>query len=200
MDNISSTILSQYAGSPVMTQMINQWNLALDLSTNEQLFLKDIWDVSTASGIGLDIWGRIVGVSRYLYVPPGSIKYLGFSENTNALPFNNAPFYAGVDATKTFALDDDIFRQLIMAKAYCNISTCTVYDINYVLNMLFSSYGDVYCIETDSMKLQIVLDFNMEPWQFAIIVQSGVIPIPAGVSLITVDSSGIVINDLVIVV
>lgn len=199
MDNISSTILSQYAGSPVMAHIINQWNLALDLSANEQLFLKDIWDVSTASGIGLDIWGRIVGVSRYLYVP-GSIKYFGFSENTDALPFNNAPFYAGVDATKTFALDDNIFRQLIMAKAYCNISTCTVYDINYVLNMLFSSYGYVYCVETSPMKLQIVFDFNMEPWQLAIIVQSGVIPIPAGVSLITVDSSGIVINDLVIVV
>ena len=40
----------------------------------------------------------------------------------------------------------------------------------------------------------------MELLGLAIIIQSGVIPIPAGVSLITVDSSGIVINDLVIVV
>lgn len=199
MENVSKTILSQYANSPVLTSMINQWNLTLDLTNNKELFLTKYWDVSTAVGIGLDIWGRIVNVSRYLYVPD-SVKYFGFSGNTNALPFNSAPFYAGTQATKTFTLDDSIYRKLVLAKAYSNISVGSVSEVNTTLKMLFSEYGKVYCMETAPMELQIIFDFSLEAWQLAIIVQSGVIPVPAGVSVTVTDNSGLVINELVIVV
>lgn len=199
MEDVSKTILSQYANSPVITSVINQWNVALDLSANKELFLTDYWNVDTASGVGLDIWGRIVGVSRYLYIPD-DVKYFGFFGNTGASPFNVAPFYPGDQATKTFRLDDDIFRLLIMAKAYYNICTCSVYDINFVLQMLFSQYGSIYCMETGNMSVQIILDFDLTPWQLALIIQAGVIPVAAGVSVNVVDTSGLIINDLVIVV
>jgi len=33
--------------------------------------MKEIWNIQTARGVGLDIWGRIVGVTRVLQVSSG---------------------------------------------------------------------------------------------------------------------------------
>lgn len=200
MDNVYETILSQYSDSPVITQMINQWNAALDPTNLETLFLTDYWNPDTATGVGLDIWGRIVGVSRYLYIPD-NVSYFGFSEGSPSYtPFNVAPFYTGVQSTKTYALVDNIFRKLIYLKAYKNICTGTIKNLNKSLMYLFGEYGTPYCIEVSPMIIQITFDFVVEAWQFAIILQSGVLPIPPGVSVSILDTSGLVINNIAIVV
>lgn len=78
MQNWNETLLSQYCDSPTITGMLQSFNDAVDPSQDIANFYTNIWNVATAVGNGLDIWGQIVGVSRYLQIP--STPYLGFEE------------------------------------------------------------------------------------------------------------------------
>lgn len=182
--NVEDTILSQFANSPVILSLINSFSAAVNPSANIDAFYSSIWNVLTATGYGLDLWGRIVGVNRVLQVSTGS--WLGFEEANNGLvetPFNQAPFYAGGGATGNFALTDDAFRQLILAKAYANISNGSISSINQILMTLFGSSGECWCTDGQNMTMTYTFEFTLTPVQFAIVSQSGVLPRPAGVQV-----------------
>jgi len=85
MIDVEKTIISQYANSPIITQLINNFNQYIDQSANIENFLSYVWDVSTAQDFGLDIWGRIVGVSRNLTLPstPDAFGYSSQNAYTN---------------------------------------------------------------------------------------------------------------------
>jgi hypothetical protein len=155
-------------------------------------FYENIWNVNTATGYGLDVWGTIVGVSRYLQI--SATNNLGFDEaytaptaSTGPQPFNQAPFASGDPATNTYAMTDNQYRQLIMVKAAANISDLSIPSINALLRAEFGSnngvdpYGDAYVVDLGGMAFEYYLDFTPDPAQIAIINNSGVFPRPAGV-------------------
>lgn len=96
-------------------------------------FYYQLWNPYTAIGYGLDVWGRKVGVTRKVTVPytPGLGAYFGFSNqaqtNYTGTVFGNStgtfgsPFYTGSAVTQVQYLTDNVFRQLILAKARANI-------------------------------------------------------------------------------
>ena len=75
------TIISQYANSPRIVGLVELVAGYLDPTANFEAFFDLVWNVDTAQGYGLDIWGRIVGVTRNLRVLDGD--WFGFQE---ALP------------------------------------------------------------------------------------------------------------------
>jgi len=193
MQNWDQTLLSQYCDSPTIDGLLSSYNSAVDPATDIANFYVNIWDVNTANGYGLDVWGQIVGVSRYLQV--SASNYLGFDEaytaptaTTGPQPFNQAPFASGVPATTTFALTDNQYRQLIMVKAGANISNLSIPSINALLRAEFASnngidpYGDAYVVDLGGMAFEYYLDFHPNAAQIAIITNSGVFPRPAGVN------------------
>ena len=86
------TIQSQYAASPTITALVTAFNTRIDPSADIQLFFDCIFNVATAQGIGLDWWGRIVGVERNIRVSVG--EWLGFY-GSGLLPFDQGVFYNG---------------------------------------------------------------------------------------------------------
>ena len=94
------TIISQYANSPRMLGLIEGFTDAVDVAARMDAFYSDIWDLDTATGYGLDVWGRIVGVGRVLQV--ATSDYFGFAEAGDADPFGDAQF-AGYDDAFGFA-------------------------------------------------------------------------------------------------
>lgn len=194
MQNYEQTILSQFANSPTLLSLIESFNDCVDPSANIDAFYDNVWNIDTAAGYGLDVWGRIVGVSRVLQVSTGA--WLGFEEANDGsveTPFNQAPFYDGAATTGNYALTDDAFRQLILAKAYANICNGSIPGINQVLMILFGSYGGCWCTDGQNMTMTYTFEFELSPVQYAIVAQSGVLPRPAGVS-VTIIQLGMV-ND-----
>ena len=197
MINWKETLLSQYCDSPTLDALLSSYNDAIDPSTDIANFYYNIWNVNTASGQGLDDWGQIVNVSRYLQIP-NSPNYLGYEEaylapyaTTGPQTFNNAPFYTQAQATTTFALQDDDYRELILLKAFVNISNLSVPAINTMLRMFFGVYDDddpygvAYVIDTFGMGFTYHFNFIPNDLQLAIVNNSGVFPRPAGM-LVTV--------------
>jgi len=192
MQNWDQTLLSQYYDSPTIVGILESFNEAVDPTYDLAQFYANIWNVATAVGNGLDIWGQIVGVSRYLQIP--ATPYFGYEEAytvptaaTGAQPFNQAPFYNGVQATNTFALSDAQYRQLIMVKAAANISNLSIPSINALLRAEFGvnngtdPYGAAYVQDLGNMSFNYYLNFHPNSTQIAIIQNSGVFPRPAGV-------------------
>lgn len=205
------TVISQYGNSQRLLQLIENFSAYVDQTQNLDDFFDLMWNVDTAEGYGLDVWGRIVGVSRILQIP--STRYLGFKEQTGITvdPFDQSPFYDGAPLTDSYFLSDAAYRQLIIAKAASNICDGSIAAINQLLLMLFPGQGNAYVQEGmnpsffgfqesttastfgqdafyDDQELYVmtmtyVFEFQPTPVQLAIIQQSGVLPHPTGVTV-----------------
>lgn len=194
--DFEATVISQYANSPVIMQLVQNLNQYIDQSANFANFFNYVWNVDTAVGFGLDIWGKIVGVSRLLQIP-NTTDYVGFDNGTRSPPdwqsmgsdqppYNDPPvggaMYTGFNATSTYLLGDDAYRQLILAKAFANIATTTAPAINQLLQNLYGA-GTAFVLNDGPMAISYNLTFTPSAIQLAILQQSGVIPTPPGVSV-----------------
>lgn len=180
--DVNLTVLSQYANSPVMLRMIAYFSDWLDLGNRFREFYSLIWNIDTAVGYGLDVWGRILGVSRVLQVPSG--EYLGFEQQDEAQTFDHGIWFRGISLTDSASLTDDAFRVLLMAKAALNITDAAAPSINRILLALF---GDGYVRDNLDMTMTYVFTVPLNPVQTAIVFNSGVLPRPCGV-LATVET------------
>ena len=73
------------------------------------VFYKNIMNIETASGIGLDIWGRILNASRNMFLENGTL----------------------------IELDDTHFRQFLMFKALANICDASMATLNQMAMKLY---------------------------------------------------------------
>lgn len=175
-----ATILTQYANSPRIAAMVNSFNAAMDQTINFENLYDWIWNIATARGYGLDVWGRIVGVSRTLKFPGGS-TYLGFNEPGGWTGFGQGGFYSGGGTTDNVNLSDQDFRKLILAKAAGNICDGSIPAINKILLRLFPLRGACFVEDGLDMSLTYRFQFPLTPVELAIVQQSNVLPNPAGV-------------------
>lgn len=183
------TIISQYANSPILTQIIADFFAATDQTADMVAFFDKVWNIYTAEGWGLDVWGRIVGVNRTLDLQSAG-RYFGFNEATTISvdPFNVSPFYAGQPLTTNFQLTDPAFLILILAKALANISDGSIPSINQLLINLFPGRGNAYVTDDGGMAMTYTFDFALTPVEAAIVTQSDVLPKPTGVAVTYVQN------------
>lgn len=175
-------IVSQYGNSQAIDDLILSFNSAMDQTEIIETLFDCVWNVETAIGIGLDILGRIVGVSRVLKFP-GNVNYLGFNEATSFTGFGQGGFYTGGGTTTNFSLSDGDFRTLIFAKAAANITDGSIPSVNQILLTLFKGRGACFVADGLNMSLTYTFKFQLNPVELAIVQQSGVLPTPAGVAV-----------------
>ena len=189
MNNVLQTVASQYGNSPTLLALIESFDAAVDPSSDIDNFITHIWQVDTAQGFGLDIWGRIVGVSRVIpsgvggWVLDTPLPVFGFKGMTDgADPFNQAPFMApGSLSNPATTLTDEQFVVLILLKALSNISRADSPAINTLLLNLAAGRGRAYVNDLGNMEIRYMFEFALEPFEVYIITQSGIFLRPAGV-------------------
>lgn len=175
------TVYSQYANSPILLALLDAFSSAVDPTGLFIQFFDLMWNLDTAQGYGLDVWGRIVGVQRALSVAEGT--YFGFEQQLpDITTFNFGVFFTGAPATSNFNLTDQAFRQLIIAKALANICDGSIPGINAVLLTLFKGRGDCWVADNENMTMTYTFAFPLTPVDTAIISESGVLPRSTGVS------------------
>lgn len=186
--DVWKTIISQYANSTILTQLILNLDAYIDPIANFDLFFDNIWNIDSAIGYGLDVWGRILGISRTLAVSPAN--YFGFQQEGAGAdtfgPGGLSPFYTGATTTNNFNLTDQAYRVLLFAKAMANICDGSIASINQILLNLFPSRGNCYVTDGLDMTMTYTFKFQLSPVEVAI-VSSGVLPRPTGVSATVVQ-------------
>ncbi len=151
MENYLSTVISQYGNSPTILALIGSFNAAIDPSVDIDNFYVYVWDIASAQGFGLDIWGRIVGVSRTVPTNPVTV------------------------------LSDSQYRELILLKALSNISRADSPSINSLLLNWMTGRGRAYVNDLGNMEIRYMFEFALQPFEIDIITQSGIFLRPAGV-------------------
>ena len=155
MQNVEQTIISQYGNSATISQLIQNMNAYIDPATDIDNFYNLVWNVTTAKGFALDIWGRIVGLptGRYIYTSPVTV------------------------------LNDSQFLTLILVKALSNISITSSPTFNTLLNNLFAGRGRCYVSDQGSMQMRYTFEFPLAPWEIQVMSQPGIFLRPAGVQV-----------------
>lgn len=183
---LASTVMKQYANSPTLLALLADFDQWVDVSRFSADFLFNVWDISTAQGFGLDIWGRILGQSRYIQVVQLPGDNFGFNINaapgTQWKPWSQAPWYNGAASGATaFALEDSFYRQLLLVKAAANIARCDCPSINALMRSMFGSRGRCYVGYDPAHPMHIGYHFEFFPTPVEkSIIQSGLFPQPAG--------------------
>lgn len=199
MLDIEETICSQYANSPSIGQLLANMNQYIDPRQNLINFYNAVWNVDTAVGFGLNIWGRIVGVSRVIPIP-GTAGAFGFDNDDSppdwqtfgsvGSPGVGGPFFSGQVQTGGFSLNDSSYRTLILTKALANICATTAPALNQLIQNLFPGRGRAYTVDggksntsVGGMRMTYVFEFALSSIEYAILAFSGVLPHPAGVQV-----------------
>lgn len=181
--NVDLTVISQYQNSPTLLRLVHNMAEYLNKGVDLATFYQFVWNVDTAVGFGLDIWGNIVGVSRLLQIP-GSDPIVGF-DNADVpkdwYPMSEGRFAIEGEVTTAYTLPDDAYRVLILTKALANIITTTGPALNQLLRNMFPGRGRAFVRDLGGMAMQFVFNFSLTPVEYAILTQSGVLPHPAGV-------------------
>lgn len=184
MRDFDQTVISQFSNSPRLCALITSINAWYDPDANFEAFYTLVWNVDTAVGYGLDVWGRIVGINRVLSLP-NPTPYFGWEEaRPSTTGFNQAPFYSGPPSTTNFVMTDLSYRQAILAKAAQNVTNCSIPAINAILRNLFPQRGDCHVIDGLDMTMTYFFSFALQPWEQALVVSSGVLPKPTGVKVL----------------
>lgn len=184
---LDETILSQYDQSPTIRTILECWNDAIDPRADLSRVLSTCLDLDTASGFGLDILGRIIGVTRVVALSEAQ-PYFGFAEGPTGQPFGQAPFYNGQPVGSAYKLTDAAYRQLLRAKALSNISAMTVPSVNRILMVLFAGRGDAYVVVNAPMDWTYKFNFVLTNLDRAIL-GSEALPRPSCTTLTFEDAS-----------
>lgn len=179
---IAQTVISQYQNSPILMQLIDNMVEYFDPTIRLNNFFNLVWNIDSAQGWGLDVWGRILGVGRVLHVPIPA-DYLGWNEATDAFTFGEGIFYGSdVALTENYYLSDSVYRRVLLAKAFANICDGSIPAINQILIDLFPDYGNCYVKDNLDMTITYRFTDDLTAPDSTLAQQSGVLPKPAGVA------------------
>lgn len=153
------SIQSQYSASDRMIKLIMSFQKQFLLDADKDTFYDNIFNIYTAKGVGLDNWGRIVGIQRHIEDP---------------------------DTGASITLDDEYYRLLLLYKATANIASADAYTLNNLLAQLIntgiSGFPTVaYVIEVDTMVIRWVFDDFLDDVQRAVFRTAGILARGAGV-------------------
>jgi hypothetical protein len=178
--------MKQFGNSPTLLTLLADFDQWVNADRFSADFLAYVWDISTAQGFGLDIWGRILGQSRYIQIAQSPGFNFGFNiggvPGTQWQPWSQAPFYGGAEAGPvSYALEDSYYRQLLLVKAAANIARCDCPSINALMRAMFGDRGKCYVGYDPTQPMHVDYYFDFTPTSVELsIIESGLFPQPAG--------------------
>ena len=181
--NIDDTILSQYGVSERIKRLLRGFHELIKPDADIKLFYDNVFNILTAKGVGLDVWGLIIGISREIQVATASTNtsFFGF-RGSGCDVFSSSPFYNTQSGGGTITLADDAYRELLLIKAAANISRTDLASLSSLFERLYANRGNFYIVEAGIMQLNYIFGFYLEPFELSLILRPGLLPKPAGVS------------------
>lgn len=183
---IEDTIQSQYACAPHITRLVQGFWRMVDPAPDIERFYELCFDIDTAQGVALDIWGRILGMPRSMQaVTEVGVPYWGYynkkAQVKEVRGFEQAPFFYGAQE-RHLELSDEAYRLMLKTKAMANISTGSLADLNRMLAALLPR-AEVQIFRTAPMMLKIIATGDLTDYEQSLLTRGDLPPIPTGVGL-----------------
>ena len=151
---------------------------------NVMMSFLSAFDVDYAVGVQLDIIGQWVGVSRIISTPISGVYFSWDGSNDEG--WDHGVWKSPNDPDSGFTtLPDDLYRRVIRAKIFSNVSCGCVSDIYRILDQLIPTAGIVKVVDNQNMSMTIQMDVSEITAVERAILESGILQLqPAGVSII----------------
>jgi hypothetical protein len=172
--------MRQYDDSPTIQAILNAWGTDLDINgIIDDIYTKCV-NIDTCEGYWLDVWGVKIGIGRYIDVFTTEGVF-GFDNTAHDFePFDQGTFFEQSTASQKYALTDDAYRKIILAKAWANVTDCSAGNLNKLLQIVFAGRGNCYVIDFNDMTMDYFFSFQLEDWEKNILLND-LLPRPAGV-------------------
>lgn len=128
-------VQSQYSASPNICGILETFRSNISPRADIDLFYDVVFNIISAQGVGLDLWGNIVHMKRSVADP---------------------------DTGFMMALSDEGYRTLLLYKALANIMDATAASLNRLIHLLFpGSICYVLVVQQEAQKGD--LKYNARP-------------------------------------
>ena len=165
-------MLSQYANSPVIVNLVNGVVEQINNAQTIDDWFRIVFDLRTATGFGLDLWGKILNQSR-------RFQFLDENNNVVDVYLQGEQTVDGVHYTD--AQMEDMYRTVLFFRAFSYITNCSIKSMNELLQFYFKEKS-VYVYEIGTMEIEVVFRFFINKPEKAIFA-SELFPKPTGVGL-----------------
>lgn len=143
--------------------------------------VNDNLSISSAKGIGLDLWGNLLHLSRYI-PSDGGENYTYFNFNSKNFKTNGGLIFYNENRPSYTGLDDVYYRQLLLIIYQSYFLNSSIPTLNQFTLESFADYGDVYVRDTTNMSYQVYIFNNKIPlWLNYMMSNYDILPRPAGV-------------------
>lgn len=182
MQNVEQTVNGDYLSSQTMMGIITAFNDAIDPTVDVEAIRANILDIDTAQGFGLDILGRIIGLSREVRgVSSSAIAGLAIAGSAIA---GNLSLTSGA----VTSLNDVQYRVALKIKAFGNVSRLTVDTMNAQLRMLSLGRGNAWVHDFGGMSFSYYFGFALQSFERSMIINSDLLMRPSCVTAALVES------------
>ncbi|MDD5786039.1 DUF2612 domain-containing protein, partial [Campylobacter lanienae] len=143
--------------------------------------LNDNLSISTAKGIGLDLWGNLLHLSRYIPSDKGD-NYAYFNFNVKNFKSNGGLIFYNANKPNYASLDDLYYRQLLLILYQGYFLNSDIPNLTLFSRESLSAYGDLYIRDSLKMDWQIyVFNSKIPVWLNFMMSNFDILPRPAGV-------------------
>ena len=143
--------------------------------------LNDNLSISTAKGVGLDLWGNLLHLSRYIPSDKGN-NYAYFNFNSKNFKTNGGLIFYNANKPNYASLDDLYYRQLLLILYQGYFLNSDIPNLTLFSRESLSTYGDLYIRDSLKMDWQIyVFNSKIPAWLNFMMSNFDILPRPAGV-------------------
>ena len=143
--------------------------------------VNDNLSISSAKGIGLDLWGNLLHLSRFIPSESGD-NYAYFNFNDKNFKSNGGLIFYNKNRPNYSELDDIYYRQLLLIIYQSYFLNSSIPTLNQFTLESLADYGSVYVRDTTDMSYQIYIFNNkIPPWLNYMMTNYDILPRPAGV-------------------
>ena len=110
-----------------------------------------ILDIDSAAGDQLDVIARIAGINSRPSIESEDVGFFGYAVTPAARGYGEAPYIGPGEVVATYPAPDSLFRMIIRAKIYKNISTATIDEVKEAVDFIL----DERCTVVDGQDMTI---------------------------------------------
>lgn len=177
-----SRIYAQYRNKP---KAVAWYNITRSLATHlsdAALAVRIMYDIDIASGVQLDIIGRIVVIPRnftgYVTLNPAICAEI---ENDPAIFGDSTQMASALSIDQDSQMSDELYRLAIKSKIIKNNSSATIEDILYGMNFLLPNANVLRVTDNEDMSFSVEFYGNITQLERWALLNASLVPKPQGV-------------------
>lgn len=184
LEEVISDIQAQYRDTNIEELIKGIINIQIKYIFNAyKSLVNDNLSLKTAKEGGLDLWGQLLHISRYL--PSDDTTAKGYTYfNFNRKNFNSGLLFYNKNNPDYIALADEYYRQVLLIMLQNMNVFPSIPQVNVFALDAFSNYGQVYVKDSTDMSYQVyVFNTQLPDWLKFMFSNYDILPRPAGVGV-----------------